>query len=250
MNADAMNDPEFQLYLFGPLGSVEPRFDDDVMAGLSGSFNIPASKIVEVKVILEMACRAYWTQTLRPELRSKEVRDELATLSKAANDLSERIAQLSPKTREMLLEAGRRQRLDTPSTPRLSEEKEQNPTAPRISLHLHRQSGEGGAVLDFAEWVDGIDALRICADGAAVLAGAGKPGPAPDHAAFFLINVTFGAWTKTLRREFSVDWADNGDWLTEASRFCMEVALTVDPDIKRSRIRTAARLAQKESKEE
>lgn len=248
MEETILQDPDFLLYMYGPEGSVEPRFTDDVMAGLVADFDIPETAVSGVQVALEFACRAYWTQTWRPEIRSKDVREELAALSKAAADLTERISRTSQETWDMLFESGRRQRLDTIPTPRLSNDGAARQDPSRAILHLHIESDGGQTALEFSEWLGGIDALKACADRAAELTGAGKPGKPPDHAGFFLIHGAYAVWTATLGREFRIAWSDGGDWLTPAARFCFKVAQTVDPDIAASRIRTAARAVHEESK--
>jgi hypothetical protein len=250
MNEANLMDPDFLLYLYGPDGSVEPRFTDEVMAGLVADFEIPDEAVAHVQVGLEFACRAYWTQTRRPEIRSEEVRRELAALSKAAADLQNRISAMAPETWDTLLESGRRQKLDTPATPRLSEGIDVNVAGKLTQLCFHAQTGgKQETCIEFSNWADGIEAFRVCVDLAAEFAGAGKPGQPQDHAAFFLFQGVYAVWTATLKREFRIYWNKTGDWLTQASRFCLEVAFIVDPQIEPSRIRTAVKSVQGEIKE-
>jgi hypothetical protein len=133
--------------------------------------------------------------------------------------------------------------------PRLSEGGEEGAATTLPSLHFRADSSDVEVAFDFSKWGCGINALKTCADRAAELAGAGKPGKPPDHAAFFLINGAYAVWTKTLKREFRVLWCDDGDWLTPAARFCLEVAHRVDPAIELSRIRTAARSVREENQQ-
>jgi hypothetical protein len=250
MNEANLLDPDFLLYLYGPEGSVEPRFTDEVMAGLAADFEIPDEAVAHAQVGLEYACRAYWTQAQRPEIRSEDVRRELAALSKAAADLQNRISAMAPETWDTLLESGRRQKLDTPPTPRISEVEDVNSAGKLTQLCFRQQtSGTEETCIEFSKWFDGIEAFRVCVDLAAELAGAGKPGQQADHAAFLLLAGAYGVWRKVLKRDFRILWNETGDWLTQASRFCLNVAFIVDPQIEPSRVRNAVRSFQKEIKQ-
>lgn len=47
-------------------------------------------------------------------------------------------------------------------------------------------------------------------------------------------------WVRQLRRPFKLDWTPQGEPLTEAAAWCEHVCRTVEPEIARTRIRTAA----------
>ncbi len=64
MNDYDMNDAELQQYVYGPEGSVEPRFGNDVMSKLAQSFDIPAIAITETKAILEMVSPCFMVYSI------------------------------------------------------------------------------------------------------------------------------------------------------------------------------------------
>jgi len=243
-----LNDPKFQLYLYGPDGSVSPRFTQEVMARLASEFTIPIEMVEGLGYVLETLSRSYWTQTNRPQISRIEVRKELAALVKAADKLRDVISATSPETWDVIVEAGLRQKWDTNPFPRFSEEVHEKSLQSVTKLHFQPKIQNGSVEFEFSEWAEAVEALSECSSSAHELAGGGKPGPQPDYAAFFLIHGAYAVWTAELKREFKILWADDGQWLTPAAQFCFEVARIVDPDIDASRIATGAKRAQEESK--
>jgi len=246
MADENFHDPDFQHYFYGPEGSVSPRFTGEVMARLIEEFAIPGRAVLEAEHVLEMTSRAYWTQTNRPQIDNQSRRAELNAIVAGADMLSNIFSKTSPETWELIIESGRRQKLDTDPYPRVASTVRDNPVENSEKL-LFRSKIFGTQIeIDAQIWVEGIAAMSSCARLAAELAKAGRRGPSPDHAAYFLLLGAFAVWTETLRRDFKILWSDDGQWLTPAARFCFEVARIIDPGIEASRIRTAARRASKE----
>lgn len=122
MADEISSDPEFQLYRFGPDGTVSPRFTQEVMARLASEFTNPIEMVEGVGYVLEKASRSYWTQTNRPQINRIEVRKELTALVKAAGKLRDAISATSPETWDVIIESGQRQKRDANPFPRFSEE--------------------------------------------------------------------------------------------------------------------------------
>ena len=54
------------------------------------------------------------------------------------------------------------------------------------------------------------------------------------------VDQAFLIWARLLRRPFKLDWTPQGEPLTEAAAWCERVCRAAEPEIARTRIRTAA----------
>jgi hypothetical protein len=63
-----------------------------------------------------------------------------------------------------------------------------------------------------------------------------------------LLHMGFQVWASVLGRPFKLDWASDGEPITDAARFCVRIARAVDPSLTLQQIATVSRKVREKSK--
>ena len=224
------------------IGGVPDRHEYFYQANyekLAADHGIPEEFSIYALQVLEVAARAYWVETKRAKLDYPKHRKELAKLEKAASNLMAMTDQLHADAACIIKEA------------RIARRFKDHPIADTVQSAresiMMPEVDQQNPPVDPTEEPDPLEALRIALaaviddlKGAKRWALEGKVGRPRDVSAADLVQACLIVWTNMVGKDFTVEWHKN-EPISDAARFCWDVALVVDPKISASRIETAMR---------
>ncbi|MCR9140309.1 MAG: hypothetical protein NXI27_30340 [Alphaproteobacteria bacterium] len=224
------------------IGGVPERYEyfhPDNFEKLAADHGKPEDFSIDAPRVLEVAARDYWEETKRAKLDYPKHRKELAKLEKAASNLMAMTDQLHADATRIMKEARIIRRFkDHPIADTV-----QSAIEPIMMPEVDQQNPP----VDPTEEPDPLEALRIAL--AAVIddlkrakrwAREGKVGRPRDESAADLMQACLMVWTNMVGKDFTVEWHKN-EPISDAARFCWDIALVVDPRVSASRIETAMR---------
>jgi hypothetical protein len=224
------------------IGSDSDRgeyFHEGNYAKLAADHGIPETFATIAPLVLEVAARAYREETKRASLDYSRHRKELAKLEKAAANLMAMIDTLDADIVRIMQEA------------RIARGFKDHPIADTVQATFQAIMMAGAdqqdALVELREEPDPLGALRNAlakviddVKGAKRWAGEGKSGRPRDESAADLMQACLMVWTNMVGKDFTVEWHKN-EPISDAARFCWDIALVVDPRVSASRIETAMR---------
>lgn len=224
------------------IGGVPDRYEYWHRANyekLAADHGIPEDFSIDAPRVLEVAARDYWEETKRAKPDFPKHRKELAKLEKSASNLMAMTDQLHADATRIMKEARIIRRFkDHPIADTV-----QSAIEPIMMPEVDQQNPP----VDPTEEPDPLEALRIAlaaviddVKGAKRWAREGMVGRPRDESAAALIQACLMVWTNMVGKDFTVEWHKN-EPISDAARFCWDVAQVVDPKISASRIETAMR---------
>ena len=210
-------------------------FTPEIMDRIGSEFCIPAEVCDAVAPVLELGARDYSFEAQRAALDFERIRKELRALDNAAKSIASALQNMSPETQRILHESGVGRGLKGFDLPRVSG----LPDAPL--LHYAKSPDQEPASIPLADVQVVLAALGQCAINAGPAARASKTGRPENQGLWVLLTMAFQVWASVLGRPFKLDWASNGDPITDAAQFAVRVAQVVDPSVTLREIATASR---------
>jgi hypothetical protein len=217
--------------------SQGPRivFTSEIVDQLSEEFGIPIAMRDLVGQILEVGARQWSAETQFSALGFEKIRKELRSLEKAAKAIVSVLENLSADTQQIMVDAGDGRTLGGFPLPRVS----MHDSAP--VLEYAASSDRESRCISLAEARSIFAALGQCAVDARPMARATHKGRPEQEALFDLLHVGFHVWASLLCRAFKLDWASDGEPITDAAMFSVRIARVVDSAATLQQIATAAR---------
>jgi hypothetical protein len=220
----------FSIYWLGSESSREMIIDEQFLGVLQADYDLPDETISSIQLVLKTSGRAYGQAKQRANVDYASCRKELGDIQKAIKRLSKALDAASLDALAVIKDAKLARALAAVGPEGLwQSELEQGSEATVATESDLDQLRE--LLLTVEESV--IDAVKF--------ARGKKPGRPDDDAAFELMHAIMLVWSSILKREFRLDWARDGEPITDASRFCVSVARRIDPDISISRVATICR---------
>ncbi len=216
-------------------------YDDATVDELRREFAIPLVQHTQVQMLLEVGANHSARMSEQAAIDLKPIRLELDRLNKAICKLTHEFESVSEETWFLMREAGfLRSSSETPFPKVIEPDGGDAVTALRTLQFVDQVSGKVEEVT-LSSLFHMISALAECSVSTKPFAGAGRAGRPNDDAMFDLLFNAWGIWVAVLQRDFTLDWAPNGEPVTPAARFCTCISNIVDPGVTQQRIRTAAR---------
>lgn len=226
---------EFFEHLIGKAQSHRAVFTHEVIDRIGTEFGIPDEQRDEIGLILEVGANAFFFETQRSSRDFKRTRKELLGLESAVRTIEKALQNLSADTKDVLLQAGIARRLNGFHFPRISEQD----AVPVLNYTL--TGDQEARRITLAEIEAILLALGQCAFEAKPLAKASRVGR-PEHEALYdFLIFAFQVWESVLQRAFKLDWASDGEPITDAARFSVRVSHIVEPSLTLQQIATASR---------
>lgn len=226
---------EFFQRLIGTSQTERAIFTCDVIDKIAEEFDISQANRDQMGLILEVGAHAFATEAQLLALDFKRIKQDLRALEKAAHTLASALDTLAPDTLELLGRSGFAQRLRDMPLPRItlsgtSHELEfLSPTTEIArSVSLSETSALAAALSQSAAFAhDRVSEYRK-----------GRP---ENTALDDLLGFVFQIWESLLGRAFKLDWASNGEPITDAARFSVRIVRVVAPSTTLQQIATASR---------
>ena len=217
------------------LSSPRSVFTPEIMDQIGADFDLPAEVRDGVALLLEFGAREYASETERAALGFERVRKELRALEQAANAITRALEYLSPDTQRILQEAGVGRTLIGSDLPRVSM------LADSPTLHVSASPDQAPLNIPLADIRSILTALGQCAVDAQPVAKASRKGRPDQQGLWDLLHMGFQVWASVLGRPFKLDWASDGEPITNAARFSVRIAQAVDASLTLPQIATASR---------
>ncbi|WP_127563067.1 hypothetical protein [Nioella ostreopsis] len=213
----------------------QTAFTPEVVEQLAQEFDIPKALHDIVGNILILGA-AQWAYEMRRAARDfKQIRKDLTGLEKVAVEIARALENLSAETRDVLVEAGFGRTRGGCHYPYISV----HDSLP--VMEYEPSSGQDSSQISLTEIASILSSLSKCVADAQPTARAGRKGKIDDESMYDLLHSCFHVWESILGRKFSLDWASNGEPITDAAVFCVRVARLVDPALSLQKIATASR---------
>lgn len=219
-------------------------FDEVAFDKFALDHSVPDALRAVVRDTLAIGYVAYLREANYHELDVKSIRPKLEAVAEAANTLKAALDELTPDAYQAMSDFA----LGSFMSSNLPDATQLNTVDPAI---LTRSMFENDAEpaeygFDSQTVVEGVKRLSEVAEGALTYIRANKTGPRPDDRFTDLLKIARVVWVFILQREFILYGIQAGEGVTEADRFCFDVARAADPDVEPKKIQRAARLASEE----
>lgn len=232
---------EFFKRVIGKAQSQREAFTNAVIEQIGAEFSIPTELKDQVGLFLEVGANAFFFETRRAGLDFDRARQELRSLERSVRATEKALQNLSADTKDVLAQAGIARGLNGFHIPRVSEHE-------GVQVLNYTVAGDQETRRITLSEIEAIlAALGQCAVDAKPLARASRMGR-PEHEALYdLFIFAFLVWDTLLQRAFKLDWATNGDPITDAARFSVRIAHVVEPSLTLQQIATSARKVREKS---
>jgi hypothetical protein len=216
-------------------------FNEVAFDKFASTHSIPQSKRDTVRDSLAAGYAAFLGEADYRELDVKSIRPKLEAVAKAAATLKIALDELTPDAIQAMSDLA----LASLTRSTLPDVAQLNNVDPAI---LGRSMFENDAEpadfgFDSPTATEEVKRLSELAEGALNYIRANKTGPRPDDSFAVLLLSARIVWVYILEREFILYGIEAGEGVTEADRFCFEIAKAADPDVEPKKIQRAARLA-------
>ncbi len=225
-------------------GPVAVLFDELAFDKFASDHSVPDALRAVVRNTLAIGYTVYLREANYHKLDVKSIRPKLEAVAEAANTLKAALDDLTPDASQAMSDYA----LGALMSPNLPDAAQLNKVDPAI---LARSMFENDAEpadysFDSQTVIEGVKQLSELAEGALIYIRANKTGPRPDDRFAALLEIARVVWVFILQREFILYGIQAGEGVTEADRFCFDVARAADPDVKPKKIQRATRLASEE----
>jgi hypothetical protein len=210
-------------------------FTPEIMDQIGVDYCIPVEMRDEIGLALEFGAREYAFETQRAALDFEGIRKDLRALDKAAKSMLSALETISPDTQRILHEAGVGRTLKELDLPRVSA------LDGEALLHFAASPDQPPQCISLDDVRSILAALDQCATDARPAATASRKGRPDQQGLWDLLHTGFQVWASGLGRPFKLDWASNGDPITDAARFSVRISHVVDPSLTLRQIATASR---------
>ncbi len=217
------------------LSSPRTVFTPEIMDQIGLDFGILAEVRDVVALVLEFGGREYASEAQRAALDFERIQKELRALDKAAKSIACALQNISSQTQSILHEAGVGRSLKGLDLPRVSGLRD----APL--LYYSASPDQEALCIPLSDVQALLAALGQCAIDARPAARASRNGRPDQQGLWDLLNAGFQVWASVLGRPFKLDWASNGDPITDAAQFSVRIARVVEPSLTLQQIATASR---------
>lgn len=210
-------------------------FTSEIIDLIGEEFNIPVTHRDAVGQLLEGGALQWARETRRSALGFEKVRKELGSLEKAAKAIASALDNLSADTQLVLVDSGDGRTLGGFPLPRVSLHESS------LALEYAAAPDHGSRCITLTEAKSILAALGQCAIDARPMARASRQGRPEQEALFDFLTFGYQVWATVLGRAFRLDWASDGEPITDAARFSVRIARIVEPAATLQQIATAAR---------
>ncbi len=232
---------EFFERVIGKAQTQREAFTNAVIEQIGAEFSIPTELHDQIGLFLEVGANAFYFEARRAGLDFDRARQELRSLERSARATESALQNLFADTQDVLAQAGIARGLNGFHVPRVSQHE-------GVQVLNYAVAGdEETRQISLSEVEAILAALGNCAVDAKPLARASRMGR-PEHEALYdLFIFAHLVWDTLLHRAFKLDWATNGDPITDAARFSVRIAHIVEPSLTLKQIATSARKVREKS---
>ena len=228
-------------HLKAALSAPRTVFTPEIMDQIGAEFGIAAEVRDVIGQVLEFGAREYASEAEWAALEFERIRKDLHALERAAKSLLDAFANVSPQTQWVLHEVGVARRLNGFDLPHVSA------LDGDALLHYAAPADQPPLCISLADVRSILAALGQCASDARPAAKASRKGRPVQQGLWDLLHAGFHIWSSGLGRPFKLDWASDGEPITDAARFCVRIAHVVDPSLALGQIKTVSRKVREEA---